>query len=69
MRSLQGFALVDRHAKSFEPMVALLEAQDLAVEILINAFILPPVGRMPAGRRPFSRPAKYPKLIRSPDRR
>ena len=28
---LQGFALADRQANSFQPMVALLEIQDLAV--------------------------------------
>jgi hypothetical protein len=28
---LQGFALADRQANSFQPMVALLETQDLAV--------------------------------------
>jgi hypothetical protein len=28
---MEGFALADRQAKGFEPMVALLETQDLAV--------------------------------------
>src|SRR5690349_22226232 len=37
-------------------------------EILMRAPILPAAERMSAGRRPFSRPAKYPKMfLSSPD--
>jgi hypothetical protein len=41
--------------------------QLLLWDALINALILPAVGRMPAGRRPFSRSAKYFKILNSQD--